>query len=77
MNAAVTASPQQSCFLQDPEMFRNRGQRHVVRLGQMRDTPIAPREVRQDASPGGVGQRGEGAIQGVSHIFNHLVNYFA
>ena len=74
MNATVTASPQQSCFLQDPEMFRNRGQRHVVRSGEVRDAPVALGKVGQDPATGRVGQRGEGAVQTSRLIFNHLVN---
>jgi len=39
----------------------------------MRHTFIAPREMSQDTTAGGIGQGGERAIQG-ARIFNHLVN---
>jgi hypothetical protein len=40
----------------------------------MRDAMIATREMRQDAAPGRIGQRGERSVQ-CARIFNHLVNY--
>ena len=45
--------------------------------GQIRDTAVSSRQLRQDAPPGGIRQRGEGAIKCPRMIFNHLVNYLA
>jgi len=48
-----------------------------MRLGQMRDTSIASREMRQDAAASWIRQGSECAIQRSRRIFNHLVKYFA
>jgi hypothetical protein len=48
-----------------------------MRLGQMRDTSVASREMRQDAAAGWIRQGSECAIQGTGRIFNHLVKYSA
>ncbi len=74
MNAPVTPAPKQSGLLQYAQVFRDSGKRHGVRLRQMRHTFIAPREMSQDAPPGGISQCGERAIQSLGRIFNHLVN---
>ena len=42
-------------------------------LGQVGDTPVAVGQVFEQAAPGGVRQRGEGAVQLVGTTFNHLV----
>jgi hypothetical protein len=75
VNASKAPAPKQPSFLQHAQMFRDRWKRHGVRLREMRHTSIAPREVSQDKSPGGVGQCGKSAIQGSRRILNHLVKY--
>lgn len=75
MDATITAAAEQSRFLQYTEMFRNGRKRHCVGPGEMGDTLIALGEVSENPAPGGVGERGESAIQGIWRIFNHLVKY--
>jgi hypothetical protein len=74
VSASVTASPQQSSFLENPKMFRNRGQGHGVGAGEVGNASIAPSKMREDPTAGGIGQRGERPVQR-ARIFNHLVNY--
>jgi hypothetical protein len=73
VNASITPAPKQSRLLQHAQVFRDRRERHVVRLRQMCHLLIAPREMSQDMAASGIGKGGESAIQGPRRIFNHLV----
>ena len=73
MNASIAPAPKQPGLLQHAQVFRDGGERHGVRLRQMRHTLIAPREMSQDTSARGIGQSGERAVQCSGRIFNHLV----
>ena len=75
MDPAVTAAPQEPGFLEDAKVFGDRGEGHRVGLGETGDALIATGEMGEDAAPGGVGQSGKSAIQGLRRIFNHLVKY--
>jgi hypothetical protein len=70
---AHSGDSKQSGLFQHAQVFRDRGERHGVGLREMRHTLIAPREMSEDTSPGGIGQSGERAIQSRGRIFNHLV----
>jgi len=56
-------------------MFRNRRQRHPVRSRQIGNAPVTVRQMREDAPARWIGQRGEGAIENIWRIFNHLVKH--
>ena len=75
VNASMAPAPQQPGLLQHAQVFRDRGERHGVRFREMRHTLIAPGEMSQDTSPGGIGQSGESFVKCSRRIFNHLVNY--
>ena len=75
VNASMAPAPKQPRLLQHAQVFRDCGERHGVRLCQMRHTFIAARKVSQDTPAGGIGQSGERAIQGSGRILNHLVKY--
>src|SRR5207244_13438846 len=75
MHPTVAAATKQPCFLQNPEVFRHRRQRHGMRSSEMRDAAGTTRQVRENAPPGGVGQGGESSVQCGGRIFNQMVNY--
>lgn len=50
--------------LQHPEMLRDGGQGHVVRLRQFQRGRLASRQSREDATARGIGQRSEQLVQG-------------
>jgi hypothetical protein len=59
---------------QDIEMFHDRGQRHRKGLRQLAHRKaLAVAEPRHQRAPGGVGERGKGAVQQVFSILNHVV----
>jgi hypothetical protein len=74
MDAAIAPPPEQPGFLQNAQMFRDRGKRHGVRAGEMGDAMIAAGEMGQDPAAGGIGQGCKRSVQ-CARIFNHLVNY--
>jgi hypothetical protein len=73
VNPPISPPPKQTGLFQYAQMFRDGGERHGVRLRQVRHTFIAAREMSQDTPPGGIGQRSESTIQCSRRIFNHLV----
>jgi hypothetical protein len=73
VNASIASAPKQAGLLQHAQVFRDRGERHGVRLRQMRHTLIATREMSQDTPASGIGNSGKRTIQGSGRIFNHLV----
>src|SRR6266403_491362 len=77
MDTSIAPAPEQSGIFENPQMFRNRRERHVVRPGEIGNAPVAPRQVRQNLPARGIGQRSESFVQCSRGIFNHLVNYLA
>jgi len=73
VNPPISPPPKQTGLFQYAQMFRDGGERHGVRLRQVRHTFITAREMSQDTPPGGIGQRSESTIQCSRRIFNHLV----
>ena len=73
MNPPISPPPKQTGLFQYAQMFRDGGERHGVRLRQVRHTFITAREMSQDTPPGGIGQRSKSTIQCSRRIFNHLV----
>ena len=63
VHASVAPPPQQSGFLQNAQMFRNRWQRHRVRPRQMRHALIATGEMGEDAAAGRIGQSRERPVE--------------
>ena len=61
------------------EVLHHRGQRHGKRPGELADRQVALAEPRQERTPGGVGERREGAVErgvgGGLSILNHWVKY--
>jgi hypothetical protein len=47
----------------------------VERFGQIRDRGVGTSELLQNATPGGVRERGERGIELTLHILNHTVQY--
>ena len=74
MDTAVDLPLDQACLLQHTKVFRDRGRRHVMRLGKLSDRrlPLAG-ELRQDSAPRRIGERMKDAIE-VRRTINHLVN---
>jgi len=62
------------CLLQHTDMLRHGGQRHVEARCQLADGTVAGGELRQDRTPRGISQRGEGPVECVL-IVNHMVYY--
>ena len=57
-------------------MLHDRRQRDLEWLGKLADRhPVLLGELRKDGATGRVGQRGEGGIQFVVSIVNHVVKY--
>src|SRR5258707_11035657 len=77
MDTSIAPAPEQPGIFENPQMFRNRRERHVVRPGEVGDAPVATRQMRQNLPARGIGQRGKSSVQCSRGIFNHLVNYLA
>src|SRR5215472_13589124 len=77
MHPAIASTSQQSGLLEHAKMFRNRGQRHRVRAGEVSNAPVAPGQVRQNLPTRRICQRGESSVQRSRGIFNHMVKYLA
>jgi len=59
-------------------MLHHRRQRHRERRGQRADRQaIGLAQARQQSAPGRIGQRGEGAVERLYTIVNHVVKYTA
>jgi hypothetical protein len=59
---------------QDVEMLHDRRQGHRKGLGQFAHRlAVAREELRQQRAPGGIGERGKGAVQRLIAILNHEV----
>ncbi len=57
-------------------MFHDRGQRHRERLGKGADGKARLlSEPRQQGPPGGIGERGKGAVEWLGAILNHEVKH--
>ena len=63
------------CLLQDTDVLLHAGEGHVERPGKFCDRSVRPPEPLQNATSGGVGERGEGGVQGDWLILNHTVQY--
>ncbi len=63
VDAAINFALEQPRRLEDPQMLRDRRQRHPEGLGQLGHGRFAPREARQDGATRRVGQRSEGGVQ--------------
>ena len=73
VNASEAPAAEQPGLLKHAEVFGDGGERHGVRLRQIRHTLIALREMSQDTPAGGIGQSSERAVQRSRRILNHLV----
>jgi hypothetical protein len=61
--------------LQNLEMLRDRGERHVEWRSEIADTAIAAGEHGNDCPSGGISESGEGAAERGLLIVNHMVKY--
>jgi hypothetical protein len=48
-----------------------------MRLGEVGNASVATRQMRQNLTARGIGQRRKNSVQPSGRIFNHLVNYLA
>jgi len=76
--AAALVAGDQAGVRQHFEMLHHRRQRHRERRGQRADRQaIGLAQARQQSAPGRIGQRGEGAVERLYTIVNHVVKYTA
>src|SRR5436190_13911982 len=61
--------------LQNADVLLHARERHVERLGKVRDRSVGSSELLQNATPRGVRERGERSIKSGRHILNHMVQY--
>jgi hypothetical protein len=73
VDAAVDFTLEQTRGFQDAQVFRDRRQGNIKRLGEFGDHGLALSEPGQDGAAGGIGQRTEGGVQGCGRIVNHSV----
>src|SRR4051794_13186066 len=62
-------------LLQNADVLLHARERHVKRLGKVRDRSVGSCELLQNATPRGVRERGERSIESARHILNHMVQY--
>src|SRR5439155_20019448 len=62
-------------LLQNADVLLHARERHVERLGKVRDRSVGSSELLQNATPRGVRERGERSIKSGRHILNHMVQY--
>jgi hypothetical protein len=63
VHAAVFLADEQAGILEDAHVFRDRGERHLERLGKLRDRAFAARETSQHRPARGIGESGERAVE--------------
>jgi hypothetical protein len=74
VNSSLPAALHEPGLFQDFQVLRDRGQRHVERLREIRDARLAEREPREDGATRRVGKGGERPVER-AQIVNHIVNY--
>src|SRR5213076_1853948 len=62
-------------LLQNADVLLHARERHVERLGKVRDRSVGSSELLQNAAPRGVRERGERSIKSGRLILNHMVQY--
>src|SRR6185436_18650726 len=62
-------------LLQNADVLFHARERHLERLGQVRDRSVGSSEPLQNATPRGVRERSERSIKSGRHILNHMVQY--
>jgi len=60
------------CALEHADVLRDGGERHREARGELADGAIAGGEAREDVAAGGVGEGGEGGVEGAGRV-NHMV----
>ena len=58
--------------LEHADVLRDGGERHGESRGELSDGAVAGGEAREDVAAGGVGEGGEGGVEGAVRV-NHLV----
>lgn len=72
MRAPANRTAHEAGVLEDADVFRGGGKRHVEGLDQLADGAFAGREAAQHLAPGGVGKRMEDGVE-LPLTFNHSV----
>lgn len=62
--------------LQDAEVAGDGGERHPEGPRQRADRRLAGGEPGEDGAPDGIGERGEGRVEGGRATINHMVKYY-
>src|SRR5262245_52934598 len=62
-------------LFQDADVLLHSRERHVKLLGQIRDRRVCTAELLENAASRGVGECGEGGVEGGVGILNHVVQY--
>ena len=72
MDAPLALPHEEAGVFQNAKMFGDCRQRHLERLGELADCPLAEREAGQDRAARRIAERGEGGVERM-RIVNHLV----
>jgi hypothetical protein len=71
-NASMPCHPGKLGVLQDANVLRHSRQGHVEPRGELADGSLAAGQAREDLTPGGIRERGEGGVE-VPVMINHVV----
>ena len=73
INSPIFPPRDKLCPLEHPQVLRYAGERYFVGRGQIADGGFALRQPRQDAAPGGVGERSERSVEVEFVTLNQVV----
>jgi hypothetical protein len=71
-NAPLLLDSGEPGALEHADVLRDGGERHRESRGELADGAVAGGEAREDVAAGGVGEGGEGGVEGAGRV-NHMV----